>query len=234
MRLFASLLLSFAATAAFAYPAADTAGNFVKADGCTSAACLTTASFKGGETCAVKAASAGANSYGWYPLSTQCNWHSDDFCQRMTPAGRNPANTQKCCLWFELCNANGELLSDEELLERLDSNREDALKTVFAPQSPETVDAYWGYYSANPRSPNAGRTTSIKARLDICIGETDVDTAVANGVSWCQNTGCGAAANEYCEAYGTNNGQTNVFAAVCKDRCECMINGTTSSTCDQL
>jgi hypothetical protein len=146
----------------------------------------------------------------------------------------NHVDGKKLCVSNYMCSLSPQ--ATEESI--YSSDTDSGLDKTFAPQAPNLGDVYYGYVtvssSTTNRSPSNGRTTSIKARLDVCIGATDVDSAVANGLTWCQQTGCGAAANEYCEAYGTNNGQTNVFAAVCKDRCECMINGTTDASCDQL
>jgi hypothetical protein len=211
-------VLSFT-TQASAQPTWDHAGVRMNADSCVGAACLTTSNFNTTRTC---------TSLGGSWVSTCAG---DKNCTVAYKYGRNPAATSICCKFENICNAQGERLPQEEIEAIHSANERADFESVF---SPDTVESYWGYYSTSNRSPNAGRATSIAARLDVCIGSTDVDTAVANGVSWCQNTGCGAAANEYCEATGTNNGQTGVFAAVCKDRCECMINGTTHSTCDQL
>jgi hypothetical protein len=157
-----------------------------------------------------------------YYLSTTGSCNANYMVVGLTITGRT------CCMSDLPCPPPPQASASEQIVESTSSQ---LVSDAFAPHHAES---FWGVYGTTNRSPNTGRATSIAARLDICIGSTDVDTAVANGVSWCQNTGCGAAANEYCEAYGTNNGQTNVFAAVCKDRCECMINGTTHSTCDQL
>jgi hypothetical protein len=184
----------------------------------------------------------GTSKYGYHTEGCRCR---DTTCYPVIVSSSctGSYNTQtgttisggKCCANFNSqpnCLMN-DVASNEEMESVQTANSGD-LSDVYGPVAPKLVDAYYGYVSTTNRSPSTGRATSIKARLDICIGSTDVDTAVANGVSWCQNTGCGAAANEYCEATGTNNGQSGVFAAVCKDRCECMINGVAHSTCDQL
>ncbi len=95
---------------------------------------------------------------------------------------------------------------------------------VFAPQF---ADVFWGVYGTTNRSPNIGRATSIVARLDVCMGGNDTDAAIAtNNATTCGNQYCGSGSvNEYCNA----NTQ-----AVCRDRCECAINGVTHSSCDQL
>jgi hypothetical protein len=96
---------------------------------------------------------------------------------------------------------------------------------------PDFADVYFGYINLTStstvlRSPNTGRATSIKARLDICMGGNDTDAAIAtNNATTCYNQYCGTSYNEYCNA---NSG------AVCQDRCECAINGVTDPTCNQL
>jgi hypothetical protein len=103
----------------------------------------------------------------------------------------------------------------------LDKKQE--LKSVFEPNQSTT---YWGYVSGTNRSPNNGRATSIKARLDVCMGDQDTDAAIAtNSATTCYNQYCGTSANEYCN---------NNSAVVCQDRCECAINGVTHSTCNNL
>jgi hypothetical protein len=88
------------------------------------------------------------------------------------------------------------------------------------------TDTYWGYISTTARSPNAGRAQSAIARLDVCMGSNDTDAAIAtNNATTCYNQYCGTSYNEYC------NGNS---AAVCQDRCECAILGTTNSACNQL
>jgi hypothetical protein len=126
------------------------------------------------------------------------------------------------------CCAAAEVQQFEESVKS--TNKQDDLESAFVPR----VNEYFGYVGGTLRSPNTGRTQSINARLDICLGSTDVDSAVSNGLSWCMNTACASGSyNEYCQATGINDG-VSTAAAVCKDRCQCMINGVGDSSCNQL
>ncbi len=140
---------------------------------------------------------------------------------------------KRCCADYDaepLCL----LESSEATAESVKSANSGNLSEVYAPRAPNVVDAYYGYVGTSNRSPNLGRATSIKARLDVCMGSNDVDSAIAtNNANTCYNTYCGTSYNEYCNATG-NNGGTTEAGAVCHDRCECAINGTGHSTCNQL
>jgi hypothetical protein len=98
---------------------------------------------------------------------------------------------------------------------------------------PKTA-VYFGYLNSTSRSPTAGRAQSIHARLDICLGANDTDSAIATmNANTCYNSYCGSAYNEYCQASGTDGGWSGAYA-VCHDRCECAINGVGDSSCNQL
>ncbi len=131
------------------------------------------------------------------------------------------ANGRKCC-------RNDQLAAQPQ--EIVQSAASVGVAEVFVPK----VAAYYGYLNTTVRSPNAGRAQSITARLDICLGANDVDSAVAtNNATTCYNQYCGSSYNEYCNASGSDGGWSG-SAAVCHDRCECAINGVTDSTCNQL
>jgi hypothetical protein len=135
-------------------------------------------------------------------------------------------NSQPNCLVGQSIDATPE--------ENIRGVRAAGLNTVFSPEVPRFADEYFGYVGTTNRSPSLGRTTSIKARLDICMGSNDVDAAIAtNNANTCYNTYCGTSYNEYCKAI-VNNGGTSEAGGVCHDRCECAINGTAHSTCNQL
>jgi hypothetical protein len=98
---------------------------------------------------------------------------------------------------------------------------------------PEFTNVYYGYVDTNNRSPNAGRANSIHARLDVCMGGTDVDSITASG--W------NAPGEQSCEADCGGSGSLNDYCnqntgTVCKDRCACLYqyNGVGGLTCNNL
>ncbi len=98
--------------------------------------------------------------------------------------------------------------------------------SIAAAFAPEQTTAHFGWVGTVNRTGNTGRATSISARLDVCMGSLDTDSAIAtNNATTCYNQYCGTSYNEYCN---------NNAAAVCQDRCECAINGVTHSTCNNL
>ncbi len=153
-------------------------------------------------------------------------------CFAVSVRGKNPAFNQICCRYVyvpKLC-LGAELTEKQQ--ERIETQaRASGVEQAFDPNQTIT---YWGYYASTNRSPGVGRTVAVYAKLDVCLGEADVTAALAtNNATTCSNQYCGTAANEYCNATG-NNGGTTTTAAVCKDRCECAINGVTHSTCNNL
>ncbi len=172
---------------------------------CDDATICTYAEICAGCICALRTTSCGS---GWSQIDT----HID---------GRNV-----CAKWGGGCAlATGDVAAQSELIEAL--NASDSLESAFTP----STEPFFGYITLSStstilRSPNAGRATSIKARLDICMGSNDTDAAIAtNNATTCYNQYCGTSTNEYCN---------NNSAVVCQDRCECAINGVTHSSCNQL
>jgi hypothetical protein len=161
----------------------------------------------------------------WYPSGSACptNYYIYDY--RITDNAKLCVRNWGCTL---------PIIGDEAFAHATVVAADENLEKAFAPKNPNMADEYFGYVtvsaSTTNRTGNIGRTTSAKARLDVCLGNTDVDTAISNGVSWCMNTACGTSYNEYCNATGTNDG-ASTSAAVCKDRCQCTLG---SGTCDQL
>jgi hypothetical protein len=174
---------------------------------------------------------------GWiYNYYGSCN--DQDPCTRDTFKGRGTTNTTNCCVNRNiLCDAKGNLLPKAEL-ERViteDDTRmaaeDEQLRSTF---EPGFVATYWGYEDATNRSPNAGRANSIHARIDVCLGNTDVDTVTASGWTYSGESNC----ETYCGS-GTYNEYCNAnSAAVCKDRCACLYKynnvNLTSLTCNNL
>lgn len=115
------------------------------------------------------------------------------------------------------------------------------LGDVFDYNMGDRATEYYGWKDTEIRSPNFGRTTSVKARLDACLYFSDVDWIETNGGSnqsekhaTCVGAsyGCGASTkNDYCTNTGYNDGVPSVYAAVCKDRCDCLYN---QGTCESL
>ncbi len=135
----------------------------------------------------------------------------------------------RCCVDYNGACLSGGSNPNAEIETSVKGSAE--MEEIFAPGF---VDIYYGYAGTALRSPNAGRATSIKARLDVCVGDLDTDAAIAtNNATTCYNQYCGASYNEYCKATGTD-GSWSGAGAVCHDRCECAINGVTHSTCNQL
>ncbi len=126
--------------------------------------------------------------------------------------GNMVGTTNKCWTGDFLAVAN----------EHIKSSGNGSIEELFAPAQ---ATAYYGYVSTTNRSPNAGRTQSAEARLDVCMGSNDTNAAIAtNNATTCGNQYCGSGpVNEYCNA---NN------QAVCRDRCECAIPPYTG--CDYL
>jgi hypothetical protein len=154
-------------------------------------------------------------------------------CFTVSYRGKNPSFNQICCHYTyvpKLCLGADLTEAQKEKIER--SQAQYGIEQTF---DPNQSISYWGYYGSTSRSPNNGRTTSIMARLDVCMGGGDATNAVATmNANTCYNSYCGSGSiNEYCNATGNNGGVTEA-AAVCHDRCECAINGTTHSTCNQL
>jgi hypothetical protein len=163
---------------------------------------------------------------GWYYFNSACPINWSVYTQNM--------DGRKLCVSYQGCSLAPKV--SEETVST--SGTESGLDKAFAPNNPNIGDEYFGWVTVNSvatnRTGNTGRTTSIKARLDICMGGNDTDGAIAtNNASTCYQQYCGTSYNEYCNASG-NNGGTTETAAVCHDRCECAINGTTHSTCQNL
>jgi hypothetical protein len=138
------------------------------------------------------------------------------------------ASGQKCCIHnTNYCFSGGSEATVEEEV----TSTNVGLEGVF---SPGQTEIYFGYANGVIRSPNNGRATSLYARFDVCMGNLDADAALAtNNATTCYNQYCGTSYNEYCRAT-VNNGGTTEAGGVCHDRCECMINGITHSSCNQL
>ncbi len=139
-----------------------------------------------------------------------------------SPAGLN------CCVDLRSLCLVGDIKT--AVVESIQSLNKDGIADAFAPNS----GPYWGYANTTNRTGNYGRDVSIKARLDVCMGSNDTDSAIAtNNATTCYNQYCGTSSNEYCNASGSDGGWSGA-GAVCHDRCECAINGTTHSSCNQL
>ncbi len=155
--------------------------------------------------------------YSYVPSHQSCPYGMSD-------SGKRHINGLKLCIDPLL----GGLEKRESDLKLARSLAFTSLEQVFSPKTDEYK--YFGWVSTSSatlnRSPNAGRAQSSHARLDICMGANDTDSAIAtNNATTCYNQYCGTSYNEYCNANS---------AAVCQDRCECSINGQTHSTCNQL
>jgi hypothetical protein len=166
----------------------------------------TVCDLNGGCTCADAGGTLKASSPCW------TNWYEVGYAQ----------NGKLCCV-------NGQATpSAQPVIKSLGSNG--GLAEVFMPKTSE----FYGYVGSTNRSGNYGRTTSIKARLDICMGNLDTDSAIAtNNANTCYNQYCGTSYNEYCNSSGSDGGWSGT-GAVCHDRCECAINGVGDSSCNQL
>lgn len=108
------------------------------------------------------------------------------------------------------------------------------LAEVFNPNFVDTY-GYFGYVNGVNRSGSLGRTTSAPARLDACLGNTNVDALGSGYSAWAaclgNSVGCDTSTkNDYCNATGINDGATTT-AAVCKDRCDCVFG---YGTCQNL
>jgi hypothetical protein len=146
-------------------------------------------------------------------LGSACSWGWSEVGQTL--------NGRKCC--------HNDMLPSEPQM-HLQSTAGSDLSEVFMPKTA----AYYGYVNSTVRSPTAGRAQSIEARLDICMGSNDTDSAIATmNANTCYNSYCGSSYNEYCQASGTDGGWSGAYA-VCHDRCECAINGVGDSSCNQL
>jgi hypothetical protein len=167
-----------------------------------------------------------ADCYSWYLNSTWCA--SGD-----TLIGTTITNKKCCIRTSQNCPFKpiDETEAQQEVRSSANANQFNSIFTV----EPEMVEVHWGYVSTSNRSPSVGRATSIKARLDICLGSSDVDAAIATmNANTCKNSYCDVTnVNEYCNQYGYNGGNYEQ-AAVCHDRCECAINGTSDASCNQL
>jgi hypothetical protein len=145
------------------------------------------------------------------------------------PAGTSDwgatANGKKCCIATSggacFSGGSGAEVEHEEVVSAGDMT----IEKIFVPQNPHMVDEHYGFVSTTNRTGSTGRARASEAKLDVCLGGTDANTAKQNGNSWCQNTGCSTSYNEYCNA---NSG------AVCKDRCECVTLGETDPACQFL
>ncbi len=123
------------------------------------------------------------------------------------------------------------VIQPPELNERVEpSDASSGVETAFTPRT----NTFFGYFGTTNRSGTVGRATSINARLDVCMGNLDTDSAIAtNNATTCYNQYCGTSKNEYCNASGVD-GNWSGTAAVCHDRCECAINTVTDPSCNQL
>jgi hypothetical protein len=187
--------------------------------------------------CKVTITSDTANSRGCNHTGTSCS------CQDLATANGVPYRIQSTSPGSQWVNYGltidgtrscwlGDYLNSQPTENLEPSQASSSLEEVFAPK---VTTVYYGYISDTNRSPNTGRSTSIMARLDVCMGDGDATNAVATmNANTCYNSYCGSGAiNEYCNA-SVNNGGTVEAAGVCHDRCECAINGTTHATCNQL
>lgn len=158
-------------------------------------------------TCSCAGQSASPGSCGYY-IGTSCNsWKWMD----MGPV----ATGQRCCMWYECARRNTPEVS-EEIQQALKAGAN--LHEVF---EPELASDYFGVVNLVNRSPNAGRSNALNARLDACLGYSNVDAFT--DYRSCE-TACGdGSKNGYCQ---------NSSNAVCIDRCQCKYPG--NGTCDGL
>ncbi len=162
------------------------------------------------QSCHTWSIRAGSCLSGWTQMGTVMNGSK---CCHQTSTQCPPANVAR------------QILADEE---QVTSTSNENLGDVFAPsERAHQAMVYHGWVNSVLRSPTGGRDNSTMAKLDVCMGDGDSSAAVAtNSATTCGNQYCGSGSiNEYCNA----NTQ-----AVCRDRCECAINGITHSTCDLM
>lgn len=103
--------------------------------------------------------------------------------------------------------------------ETIESTEQADLKRIL---DSETISsAFYGVVNLVNRSPNAGRANALNARLDACLGYSNVDAFT--DYRSCE-TACGdGSKNGYCQ---------NSSGAVCIDRCQCKYPG--NGDCDGL
>jgi hypothetical protein len=210
MKIFCLVLLSafFVGGIAQAYPTADQYDL-----NCSSDSSLTR-EFRTSATCT---AAGGA----WY---TACPAHNRYYAWE--PMGYNVSYTSICCVREPLAAEVGGSQSERELRPVQTAHDVD-LRLAFEAQQEGLTEVYYGYYYTSALSPSTGRSREVDAKLDVCVGHSNSDSW--SDTTSCQ-TGCGTTANAHCTATGSNNGQSNVWGAVCMDRCECKYGGT----CDGL
>ena len=160
------------------------------------------------------------------PASQLCTYASALTTACVSPAVNigQTATGKNCCV--KGCSRSEDEMTT--LLQEIRASADDSLEDVFGSR---TV-TYFGYANTTNRSPNAGRTVSIDARLDACMGNGNVD-AIQSNYSTDYDRYIACTGSGYCGDSAKNGYCSNSSNAVCLDRCACKYPGQ-GGTCTNL